>query len=116
MPRILPIDDRLERAAQLVLRSRIFFDIWFYFEGRDTRPAIIDVMRCFNEFFRFDPHAHFVAFVVHIAALFETRKDTISLPALAKEMKAAKLIPARDAEKVEALLGQADQLASKVTI
>jgi hypothetical protein len=31
-------------------------------------------MRRFNEFFRFDPHAHFVAFVVHMAALFEKRR------------------------------------------
>lgn len=42
MRTVLPIDDRVERAAQLVLRSGIFFDIWFYFEmalfGRDA-PA-----------------------------------------------------------------------------
>jgi hypothetical protein len=88
MPTLFPIDHHLERAAQLVLPSRIFFDIWFYFEGKDTRPAIIDTMQQFSEFFRFDPHAHFVAFVVHIAALFEKRGRTISLPGLAKEMEA----------------------------
>jgi hypothetical protein len=37
----LPINERLERAAQLVLRSRIFYDIWIYFEG-DTRADILD--------------------------------------------------------------------------
>jgi hypothetical protein len=78
MPHALSIDDRLERAAQLVVRSRIFYDIWFYCDGPNTRPAIINTMERFSEFFRFDPHAHFVSFVVHMAALFEKRKDTIN--------------------------------------
>jgi hypothetical protein len=80
--RLLPIDDRIERAAQLILRSRIFFDIWVYFESNDTRLGLLDTMREFNEFFRFAPHAHFVAFVVTMAALFDKRPDTISLPLL----------------------------------
>jgi AbiU2 len=112
----LPIDERLERAAQLVLRSRNFFDIWFYFESKDTRPAIIDTMNCFSEFFRFDIHAHFVAFIVHIAALFEKREDTINLPGLATELKQSNLISAQAATDVDALLGQADKMAPKVHI
>jgi len=115
-PPHLPIDERLERAAQLIVRSRIFLDIWFYFESKDTRPAIIDTMNRFSEFFRFDPHAHFVAFIVHIAALFEKRRDTINLPDLARELKQSNLISAQAAADIRALLCQADQLAPKVTI
>jgi AbiU2 len=115
-PRHLPIDERLERAAQLVLRSRIFLDIWFYFESKDTRPAIIDTLNCFSEFFRFDIHAHFVAFIVHIAALFEKREDTINLPGLATELKQSNLISAQAAADVGALLSQADKVAPKVCI
>jgi hypothetical protein len=116
LPRPFPIEERLERAGQLVVRSRIFYDIWFFFESAEARPVIIEVMRRFNEFFRFDPHAHFVAFVVHMAALFEKRRDTINLPSLLKEMKTANLIPAQDAAEVDALLAQAKDVASKVTI
>lgn len=116
MVKSLPIDERLETAAQLVLRSRIFYDIWRFFEGEETRPAIIETMRHYSEFFRFDPHAHFVAFVVHIAALFEKRSDTLNLPRLAKEMNGAGLISAQDAAEVDALLSRAAPLASKTTI
>lgn len=112
----LPIDERLERAGQLVVRSRIFFDLWFYFESAEAYPGIMDVMERFNEFFRFDPHAHFVAFVVHMAALFERRRDTINLPALAWDMKAANLISARDAAEVGAFLTEAMQVTPKVAI
>ncbi len=116
MVKPLPIEERLETAAQLVLRSRIFYDIWRFFEGAESRPAIIDTMHRYSEFFRFDPHAHFVAFIVHIAALLEKRNDTINLPSLAKEMKASGLISTQEAAKADALLGQAAPLASKVTI
>jgi hypothetical protein len=115
-PRHLPIEERLERAAQLIVRSRIFLDIWFYFESEDTRPAILDTMNCFSEFFRFDIHAHFVAFIVHIAALFERRQDTINLPGLAKELKQSNLISAQTAAETDALLSQAGPLAKKVCI
>ncbi len=115
MPCLIPIEERLERAAQLVVRSRIFYDLWLYFEDKHP-PAIFDAMQDFSEFFRFDPHAHFVAFVVHIAALFEKRRDTINLPGLAKEMKVAQLISVQDMTEVGALLRQAEQWASKVTI
>jgi hypothetical protein len=115
MRTVLPIDDRVERAAQLVLRSGIFFDIWFYFEGSHTRPAIIDTMREYSEFFRFAPYAHFVAFVVSIAAIFDKRRDTINLRYLASEMARSKLLSTQTQTDVDALR-QAEPLVSKVAI
>jgi hypothetical protein len=115
MPRPLPIDARLERAAQLVLRCRIFYDIWIYLEG-PHKPQIIDTMERYYEFVRFDTHAHFVAFIVHIAALFEKRKDTINLWRLTEEMKGTGLISVQDAVEVDALLSRAKSLASKAAI
>lgn len=118
MARRLPFDKRLDRAAQLVTRSRCFYDIWRYLDDRETLRVAIDTMERFSEFFRFAPHAHFVAFVVHIAALFEKRKrnDTINLPSLAEEMKAKKLVSIKDAADVDTLLKEAQPLVTKVTI
>jgi hypothetical protein len=112
----LLIDERLEEAAQLVIRSRIFFDVWSYFNSRATRPTIIDSMNRFSEYFRFDPHAHFVAFVVHIAALFENRSDTINLPDLVREFRQLNLMSAPVAADVDALLSQAAPWVQKVSI
>jgi hypothetical protein len=53
----LPIKDRVRSALQLVLRARIFFDVWFYFEAKETRTAILNTMRDYNKFFLFMPHA-----------------------------------------------------------
>lgn len=47
----LSLDERLYRAGQHVLRSRLFFDLWFYFEGAETRPHIFETMCNYNDFF-----------------------------------------------------------------
>lgn len=93
-----------------MLRSRIFFDIWFYFESADTRPGLVDIMEEFGEFFRFAPHAHFVAFVVSIAQLFDKRRDTITLATLSREMDKAGMLSSQSQSEVAALIGQADPL------
>lgn len=116
MRTLLPIEDRIERAAQLVLRARVFFDIWFYFESNDTRPSLLDIMQEFSEFFRFAPHAHFVAFVVTTAALFDRRRDTISLPGLVREMEQANRLPTRTQADLNALIKQAQPLAAKIVL
>ena len=77
----LPLDQRLETAANLIQRARIFFDIWFFYEGAETRPAILDTMNEYPEFFRFDPTCAFrLALIVHMAALFEKTRRHDQLP------------------------------------
>lgn len=91
-------------------------DLWFYFEQKTTRDEIIETMREYNEFFRFTPHAYFVSYVIHIAAMFDRAKDTISLTRLAREMKAARFIQGKEAAEVAALLDEATPIAAKVII
>jgi len=112
----VPIDTRLEIAAQLVVRARIFYDIWRYFEGEETRVIIIDTMREYNEFFRFAPHAHFLAFIIQAASLLETRDDTVNLHGLARELMESGTISTQDTSEVSALLSRVKPLASKIAI
>jgi hypothetical protein len=93
MSESLSFDDRLKLAGQLVGRARIFFDVWWFYEGDQSRPAILDAMNEYPEFFRYDSHAHFVAFVVHLAGLLETRSDTVNLEALISEATATNALP-----------------------
>jgi hypothetical protein len=113
---LLPINDRVRRAVQLVLRARIFFDIWFYFEAKETRAGILNTMQEYSEFFRFMPHAHQVAFIVTIAALFDKRADTISLPHLVREMTQNKKLSQHIQAELNELLDKAKPLESKVTV
>lgn len=112
----LPINEQLETAGDLVVRTRIFYDLWWFYEGAETRPQIIDAMNHYPEFFRFDSHAHFVAFVVHLAGLFERRDDTINLPGLLLELAEAKLLEPEAAAEAESILNEAKPLIPKVII
>jgi hypothetical protein len=69
----------------------------------------------FSEFFQFTLHAHFVAFAIHMAGLFEKRNDTINLGRLADDVKVADM-PLKTANEVDALLREAKPLAAKVIL
>jgi len=115
-PDELPFDDQLKTAATLVVRARIFFDINWFYEGLPTRGKILESMNRYSEFFRYDSHAHHVAFVVHIATLFDNRKDVISLPRLAGKARQARLIDDRTMEIVQNLLNEALVFSNKVVM
>jgi hypothetical protein len=112
----LPLKVRVDRAAQHVIRARLFLDLWFYFEEDRSRREIIETMREYGEFFRFTPHAYFVTYVVYMAGVFETRRDTISLVALISEMKAGAQLNGQDEAEVSGLLSSAKPIAKKVAI
>jgi hypothetical protein len=82
------IDHRVETASQLVVRTGIFLDLWDFYHG-PSRAAILDTMNKYSEFFRFDEHAHRFSFIVHAAALFEPKPNTINLCQLVKELREA---------------------------
>jgi len=110
----IPFSVRLQLAGQLVTRARIFYDIWWFYEGADTRPKIIDTMDMYSEFFRFDSHANFVALIVYLGGLFEKRADTVNLPALVSEARASGTAPADVVAQAKALLAQVEALQPKV--
>lgn len=112
----LPLKVRVDRAAQHVIRARLFLDLWFYFEEDRSRREIIETMREYGEFFRFTPHAYLVTHVVYMAGAFETRRDTISLVALISEMKASAQLNEQDEAEVSGLLSSAKPIAKKVAI
>jgi hypothetical protein len=112
----LPLNERLDRIGQHIVRARLFLDLWFYFEERDSRRKIIETMRDYNEFFRFTPHAYLVAYVIYMAGVFDKRRDTISLAPLVREVKAAGNLKGHDAATVDALVVEAKPIADKVGI
>lgn len=110
----LPLNDRLDRIGQHIVRARLFLDLWFYFEEEDSRCKIINTMQEYSEFFRFTPHAYLVTYVIYMAGVFDKRKDTISLTSLIREIKARGHFKEHNA--VDALMVEAKPIADKVAI
>src|SRR5260370_36448432 len=97
----LPLNKRLDRIGQHIVRARLFLDLWFYFEERDSRRKIIESMREYNEFFRFTPHAYLVAYVIYIAGVVYKTSDTSRLPVLVRAATAAAALKNQDAWNLE---------------
>lgn len=112
----LPLNQRLDRIGQHIVRARLFLDLWLYFEEQDSRRKIIETMREYNEFFRFAPHAYFVSYVIYMAGVFDTTRQTISLPHIVAEMKRAGQLSGQDAAAVDELLVEAEPVVDKVLI
>lgn len=86
MAQPLPLNERLSLVAKLAVRTKIFFDTWWLFENAEERAAIGGVLDEYYEFLRFDQHAHFVAFCVHVCGLFDQDPRANSLPNLFEEL------------------------------
>lgn len=116
MAKKLPIEDRLRVAGELVVRTRMCFDLWFYFEERSNRSLILDTLNLYPTYFRVTVHSYLVSFLVQLVALFESRSDRISLPELAKELRGLNRLTAEGIQAVEILFGLAEPTVRKARI
>lgn len=82
----IPVSQRLEVLTQQIIRSRVFYDLWWFTAGAESRPKIVDALNELPVYFRFNEHAHFVAMIIHSANVFDTTRSTISLPRLARDV------------------------------
>lgn len=63
------------------------YEIWWVYKGSDTRPKYVDTMNRYPLFFQTSLHAHFVATVMALYRLHETRNDTYNIPKLLRILK-----------------------------
>ncbi|MEP6786554.1 MAG: HigA family addiction module antitoxin [Sphingomonadales bacterium] len=70
---------QLEIAGALIVRSRVFFDAWFLSAGVEGRAEFRPFWDEMWSFWRFNEHALLFSYIVHMAGIFEARKDTINL-------------------------------------
>jgi len=114
--KMLPLNERLDRIGQHLIRARLFLDLWFYFEEHGSRRKIISTMEEYNEFFRFTPHAYFVSYVIYIAGVFDKAKGTISLVPLIREVKAAGHLKTHNAAAIDAIMAEAKPIVERIAI
>lgn len=112
----LPLNQRLDRIGQRIVRARLFFDLWIYFEGDETRSAIIDTMSHYGEFFRFAPHAFFVSYIIYIAGVFDNSEETISFKWLIADVRREGRLKQEDDSSIAELWQKAELVAAKVRV
>lgn len=76
-------EERLDELAQTANRADLHYTIWWIY--KHERLAYAEVMNEFLGFFRASLGAHFVAMLVELYKLLESRSDTVSLKSLLEE-------------------------------
>lgn len=114
-----PISSQLREDFDLVghiaVRARVFLDIWWIYDGKPSREKHLETMNRFSEFYRFEPHAHFVAMVMYLSQLFESRDKTLNLPSLLENARSIGILKSAG-DQGFLILDSVKPLISKVTI
>jgi len=92
------IDRYIEELRDTVRVAWLNYEIWWVYKSTDTRPEYVDTMNRYPLFFQTSIHAHFVALLVALYRLYETRDDTYNIPTLLKLLSctvSAIVVPSR---------------------
>ena len=73
-----PVHSYLEELKGAIANASDCYEVWWVLKGSDTRPKYNAVLSKYPGFFLANIHAQFVAYVVALYRLLETRKDTIN--------------------------------------
>jgi hypothetical protein len=83
--------DRIKQVADRVTFASMNYRIWRIYTEPGDRAKYLGVLQRYNSFFRTSLQAHFVATIITLYGLYETRRESISLTRLAQELSDAKL-------------------------
>ena len=83
----IDIEAYIKELRHTVTDAGLNHEIWWVYKSKDTRPQFVNAMNRYPLFFQTSIHAHFVASLVALHRLYETRPDTYNIPTLLRSLK-----------------------------
>ncbi|MGZ4883694.1 MAG: AbiU2 domain-containing protein [Halobacteriota archaeon] len=106
----------IDELRQATVAADLNYQIWWAYKSPDTRPRFIDTLNGYPLFFQTSIHAHFVALLVALYRLYETRHDTFNIPNLLRSLRAQALLPDSTIDEIELLQKNLKPLWLKVKL
>lgn len=110
----IPLETYIEELQHSVVVAMHNFDIWWMYK-RD-RARYVGVLNSYPAFFQTSLHAHFVALVVTLYRIYETRTDTFNITDVMKRVESEKLLSPRKLAALKRRVENARKLWVKVSI
>ena len=110
------ISKNVEELQNTIKTAKLNYEIWWIYKNIETRKLYVDARKTYPLFFQISLHAHFVAMIVSIYRLYETRKDTINIPQLVKLLKNRNVIPNKDIININSDIKQIKPLWIKISV
>jgi HEPN domain-containing protein len=108
-------EDYVYELRQAVTWAGLNYEIWWTYQGPDTRPDHVETMNRYNKFFFTSQHAHFVALLMALYRIFEKRRDTYNVPQLLKRLRKHELLDEPKLDELEQMHMEARNLWEKVS-
>lgn len=110
------IDTYIRELQHTVIVAALNYEIWWVFKSQDTRPKYVDTMERYSLFFQTSIHAHFVATLVALYRLYETREDTYNIPSLLRILRDQKVIDQTTLEQLKEMYDKGKPLWVKINV
>lgn len=110
------IEKRVKELQHALIVAELNYEIWWVYKEKESRARFVDVLNGYPLFFQTSLHAHFVAMIVSLYRLYESRKDTINLPQLLALLKSKRAISIQEVKRLEAEMIPIKPLWVKVAV
>ena len=108
-------ETHIHELRQAVSWATLNYEIWWVYKSEETRPRYVDTMNRYNMFFRVSIHAHFVALLMALYRIYETRRDTYNLPTCLKLLRKQEVLESAHLDELDGLYQDAKPLWVKVS-
>jgi hypothetical protein len=110
------IQKNVKELQHAIIVARLNYEIWWVYKEKESRKRFVEILNDYPLFFQTSLHAHFVAMIVSLYRLYETREDTINLPQLLRLLKNHATIPNQEIKRMESEINQMKPLWAKVSV
>lgn len=106
----------IEELQHTAVVAALNYEIWWTYKEKESRAKYVNVMNVYTLFFQTSIHAHFVALLMALYRLYETRDDTFNVPGLLALLEKCHDFPSDVLAELKQLSGEAKKLWIKLCI
>lgn len=110
------IEQYINELQNALTIAGLNYDIWWLYKEKENRKRFVDTLNSYPLFFQTSLHAHFLATIIALYRLYETRSDTINMHQLINLLKKEGTIPIEEIQLFESEIQEIKPLWVKVTI
>lgn len=110
------IEQHVRELRNAVIVAELNYEIWWIYKEKQSRKRFVDTLNAYPLFFQTSLHAHFVAMIIALYRLFETRNDTINMPKLVSLFENEGSFPHKEIQRFKSEIKKIKPLWIKVSI
>ena len=110
------IQQHVKELQNALTIAGLNYEIWWLYKEKESRKRFVDTLNSYPLFFQTSLHAHFVAMIIALYKLFETRPDTVNIPKLIELLEREGSIPQTVIQRIRSEIKQIKPLWVKISI